>query len=171
EHRRPTDERVAAPSLRQQEVADGGAGVEGPQREPELLTTQGVALAGVGKQHVSSGSRPQGDAPGVALTRCLLAPDITDKRRREGPTRRDDYEIRRRRPLPVPELRRPEAELEGGDFGRGVARQPELHGRELVLVHRPEDHLRRGAQSLGERARPDEAYLSPLGVPPPRQLV
>src|SRR5207253_4742762 len=29
----------------------------------------------------------------------------------------------------------------------------------------------RGAQSLGERARPDEAHLSPLGVPPPLQLV
>src|SRR5436309_1162595 len=33
EHRRPADERVAAPSLRQQEVADCGSGVEGPQRE------------------------------------------------------------------------------------------------------------------------------------------
>src|SRR5256886_6109654 len=31
--------------------------------------------------------------------------------------------------------------------------------------------FRSGAQSLGERARPDEAHLSPLGVPPPLQLV
>src|SRR5207249_3333797 len=82
EHCRPIDERVTVPRLRQERVADCRTGLKRPQRDPELLTTQGVALARVREEHVAPGTRRQGDPPRIAPTCCALAPDATDQRRR-----------------------------------------------------------------------------------------